>query len=109
MSLISLSNGRRDKTFLLSSKLAAKVCNFAHITKKLVSFLLYFHHFSYLCTRKKKQALKTGVHWTLHGTDYSGCLQQTENQPSKWKGSTPFGSTFLVATLIGRFTDWSLR
>ena len=93
MSLMSLGNGRRDNTFLLSFKLAAKVCIFAHIAKIFVSFLLYFHHFSYLCTRKKKQPLKTGVHWTLRGTDYSECLQQTDNQPSNWKGSIPSSST----------------
>lgn len=93
MSLMSLSNGRRDNTFQLSFKLAAKVCIFAHIAKIFVSFLLYFHHFSYLCTRNKKQPLKTGVHWTLRGTDHSECLQQTDNQPSNWKGSTPSSST----------------
>jgi hypothetical protein len=37
--------------------------------------------------------LKTGVHWTLRGTDHSECLQQTDNQPSNWKGSTPASST----------------
>lgn len=93
MSLMSLSNGRRDNTFHLSFKLAAKVCIFAHIAKIFVSFLLYFHHFSYLCTRNKKQPLKTGVHWTLRGTDHSECLQQTDNQPSNRKGSNPSSST----------------
>jgi hypothetical protein len=93
MSLMSLSNGRRDNTFHLSFKLAAKVCIFAHIAKIFVSFLLYFHHFSYLCTRNKKQPLKTGVHWTLRGTDHSECLQQTDNQPSNWEGSIPSSST----------------
>ena len=93
MSLMSLINGRRDNTFHLSFKLAAKVCIFAHIAKIFVSFLLYFHHFSYLCTRNKKQPLKTGVHWTLRGTDHSECLQQTDNQPSNWKGSIPSSST----------------
>ena len=100
MSLMSLGNGRRDNTFLLSFKLAAKVCIFAHIAKIFVSFLLYFHHFSYLCTRKKKQPLKTGVHWTLRGTDHSECLQQTDNQPSNWKGSTLPSSTKRVRSTI---------
>ena len=93
MSLMSLINGRRDNTFHLSFKLAAQVCIFAHIAKIFVNFLLYFHHFSYLCTCKKKQPLKTGVHWTLRGTDYSKCLQQTDNQPSNQKGSIPSIST----------------
>jgi hypothetical protein len=37
--------------------------------------------------------LKTGVHWTLRGTDHSECLQQTDNQPSNWEGSIPSSST----------------
>jgi len=29
----------------------------------------------------------------MRGTDHSECLQQTDNQPSNWKGSIPSSST----------------